>query len=75
MYTKAKGAICFLRMIIQFFGKLANKVKILGITNPAQVINLDETGYDSVISSTVLRQIGVKCVSQAQVILGKKSSL
>lgn len=57
----------------KFFDMLSKKIKELGIQNPAQVINLDETGYSSSLGSNVLAEKGTKCVSQIQGGSGKET--
>lgn len=52
---------------------LKNKIETLGIADPAQIINLDETGYSSSVGSIVLAPKGSKCVSQVQGGSGKES--
>jgi hypothetical protein len=52
---------------------LDKKVNELHITNPAQIINLDETGYSSSLSGTVIAKKGTKCVSQVHGGSGKET--
>lgn len=54
-----------------FFGLLERKIKELNISSPEQIINLDETGYDTSLATTVIARKGTKCVSQKQPGSGK----
>lgn len=57
----------------KFFEMLGTKVNELNITNPAQIINLDETGYSSSLTGTVIAKKGTKCVSQVHGGSGKET--
>lgn len=39
---------------INFFELLRNKITSLGIKDPSQIVNLDETGYSSSIGANIL---------------------
>ncbi|KAI4469775.1 hypothetical protein MML48_1g18716 [Holotrichia oblita] len=54
-----------------FFRLLERKIKELNISSPEQIINLDETGYDTSLATTVIARKGAKCVSQKQPGSGK----
>lgn len=56
----------------KFFTMFKATVEKLGIKNPGQIVNLDETGYASSTATRVLAKKGTKCVSQVQGGSGKE---
>lgn len=50
----------------KFFGLLKNKIETLGIKDPAQIVNLDETGYSSSVGSNVIASKGSRCFANSR---------
>lgn len=70
---KARAQCATVESFTKFFNMLKEHVGRLNITNAAQIINLDETGYSSSIGTKVLAKKGTRCVSQIQGGSGKET--
>lgn len=56
---KARAQCPTTESFTKFFSMLGNTTNRLNIKNPAQIINLDETEYNSTIETTVLAALDV----------------